>query len=67
MSADHADSGDPAAPVKWLIDLLVYAPIGLLAVAKAELPQLIATGKTRLDNQFTVAKFIGKIAVSKNF
>ena len=65
-SADSASSG-PAGPdpARQLIDLLVYAPIGLLTVAQRELPQLIATGKTRLDNQFTVAKFIGKMAVTQ--
>lgn len=65
-SADSASSG-PAGPdpARQLIDLLVYAPIGLLTVAQRELPQLIATGKTRLDNQLTVAKFIGKMAVTQ--
>ena len=64
--------GDPATnssatpdPVRQLIDLMVYAPIGLLTVAQRELPQLIATGKTRVDNQLTVAKFIGKMAVAQ--
>jgi hypothetical protein len=55
----------PADPFRRLLDLVVYAPIGLLTVAKAELPQLIATGKTRLDNQLTVAKFVGKMAVNQ--
>jgi hypothetical protein len=54
-----------ADPFRRLLDLVVYAPIGLLTVAKAELPQLIATGKTRLDNQLTVAKFVGKMAVNQ--
>ncbi|MCU1388288.1 MAG: hypothetical protein JWL72_1626 [Ilumatobacteraceae bacterium] len=59
-----AESGSDA-PLQRLIDLMIYAPIGLLTVAKAELPQLIATGKTRLDSQLTVAKFIGKMAVNQ--
>ena len=59
-----AESGSEA-PLQRLIDLMIYAPIGLLTVAKAELPQLIATGKTRLDSQLTVAKFIGKMAVNQ--
>src|SRR5215217_6476772 len=65
-SADAVNSGSSGSdPARQLIDLLVYAPIGLLTVAQRELPQLIATGKTRLDNQLTVAKFIGKMAVSQ--
>ncbi|MCU1396968.1 MAG: hypothetical protein JWN62_77 [Acidimicrobiales bacterium] len=59
-----AESGSDA-PLQRLIDLFVYAPIGLLVTAKDELPQLIATGKTRLDSQLTVAKFIGKMAVNQ--
>lgn len=64
-SADPVNSGTGSDPARQLIDLLVYAPIGLLTVAQRELPQLIATGKTRLDNQLTVAKFIGKMAVTQ--
>jgi hypothetical protein len=65
-STDSGNSGsDGPDAARQLIDLLVYAPIGLLTVAQRELPQLIATGKTRLDNQLTVAKFIGKMAVSQ--
>jgi len=55
----------PADPLRRLLDLVVYAPIGLFTVAKAELPQLIETGKTRLDSQLTVAKFVGKMAVNQ--
>lgn len=57
-----ADSKDP---LQQLLDVVVYAPIGLLTVAQKELPQLIATGRTRLDNRLTLAKFVGKMAVAK--
>jgi len=50
-------------PLRQLIDLAVYAPIGLLTLAERELPNLITTGKARFDNQVTLAKFIGKMAV----
>ena len=55
MSADSAGNADSPTndPLRRLIDLMIYAPIGLLTLAKAELPQLIATGKTRIDNQLT--------------
>lgn len=51
--------------LRRILDLFVYAPIGLVAVATAELPQLIASGRSKVDNQLTVAKFIGKMAVTQ--
>jgi hypothetical protein len=57
-----ADSKDP---LQQLLDVVVYAPIGLLTLAQKELPQLISTGRTRIDNQLTLAKFVGKMAVAK--
>lgn len=56
---------DGKDPVHQLIDVMIYAPIGLLAVAQRELPELVATGKKRLDDQLALARFIGKMAVSK--
>jgi len=50
-------------PLRQLIDVAVYAPIGLLTLAQRELPQLVAAGKTRVDNQITIAKFVGKMAI----
>ncbi len=54
-----ADRNDPLGR---LIDLALYAPVGLITLAQQELPGLIATGKTRVDNQLTLARFIGKMA-----
>jgi hypothetical protein len=51
------------APLGRVIDVALYAPVGLFTLAQRELPELIATGKTRVDNQLTLAKFIGKMAV----
>jgi hypothetical protein len=50
-------------PVHQLIDVMVFAPIGLLTLAQKELPQLIATGRARFGNQVTVARFVGRMAV----
>ena len=55
-----ADGNDP--PVR-LIDLLLFAPVGLVTLVQRELPQLVATGKTRVDNRITLAKFVGRMAV----
>lgn len=55
-----ADENDPLGR---LIDLALYAPVGLFTLAQKELPVLVATGKTRVDNQITLARFIGKMAL----
>src|SRR5262249_11733236 len=51
--------------LRQLIDVAVYAPIGLLTMAQRELPHLVAAGKTRVDNQLTMARFVGKMAVRR--
>ena len=55
-----ADGNDP--PVR-LIDLILFAPVGLATLVQRELPQLVAAGKTRVDNRITLAKFVGRMAV----
>jgi hypothetical protein len=52
-------------PIRQAIDLAVFAPIGLFVLARQELPNLIATGRTQVDSQVTLAKFVGKMAVSR--
>ncbi len=52
-------------PLRQLIDVAVYAPIGLLTLVERELPGLISTGKARFDNQITLARFMGKMAVKQ--
>jgi hypothetical protein len=50
-------------PLRQLIDLMVYAPVGLITAVSKDLPNLIATGRARVESQLTVAKFVGKMAV----
>ena len=52
-------------PARQLIDVMFYAPIGLLTLAQRELPQCLATAQTRLDNQISLARIVGKVAVKK--
>ena len=56
---------DQQDPLRRLIDIAVYAPIGLALLAQKELPALTAAGKERVDNQITLARFIGKIALTR--
>ena len=56
---------DGKDPLRQLIDVMFYAPIGLLTLAQRELPQCLATAQARLDNRITLARFVGKMAVRK--
>lgn len=49
------------SPVEQALDLLVYAPIGLLFDSATVLPQLVEKGRS----QVTMARMIGKFAVSQ--
>lgn len=51
--------GDERSPVELVVDLLIHAPLGVLATAREELPRLIAKGR----QEATGARFIGKMAV----
>ena len=53
------------SPVERAINLFVYAPVGLLALAREELPQIIEKGRQELTNQATVAKMMGEFAVAE--
>jgi len=56
---------DTKDPVRQLFEVAVYAPIGLMLLARRELPALTAAGKTRVESQITLAKFIGRIVVTR--
>lgn len=50
-------------PGEQLLDLLVYAPLGLLLEARDLVPKLAAKGRQRMGGQVTVARMIGEMAV----
>ena len=50
-------------PTEQLLDLLVYAPLGLLLEARDLVPKLADKGRRRLGGQVTVARMIGELAV----
>ena len=50
-------------PAEQLLDLLVYAPLGLLVEARELLPKLADKGRQRMGGQVTVARMIGELAV----
>lgn len=52
---------EPRPPADQLLDLVLYAPIGLLAVVRDDLPKLVAQGRREVD----LARMIGRFAVQQ--
>ena len=50
--------------VEKVLDLVVYAPAGLVAQVRNDLPKLVADGRARLENRVKVAHWIGEMAVT---
>ena len=48
---------------QWL-DLAVYAPIGLIALVREELPAVVQRGRDRAEQQVQVYRFFGQMAVA---
>jgi hypothetical protein len=46
-----------------IVDLLVYAPVGLAIAAKDELPRLVERGRRGVTSQVLLARFVGQLAV----
>jgi hypothetical protein len=62
---EDAGVSDKKSPVERAINLFVYAPVGLLTLAREELPNIIEKGRQELTNQATVAKMMGEYAVNE--
>jgi hypothetical protein len=60
-----APVSDRKSPVERALYLIVYAPVGLAALAREELPKIIERGHQELNNQATVAKMMGEYAVAE--
>lgn len=56
---------DNKSPVDQLLDLLVYAPLGLALTARDQLPSLIERGRAQVNQQTTLAKMMGQYAVKE--
>jgi hypothetical protein len=58
-------SEDAKSPLEQAIELLVYAPLGLVLTARDELPRLIDKGRERVTGQVAMAKMMGQFAVAQ--
>jgi hypothetical protein len=56
---------DSKTPLDQLLDVALFAPVGLALTVKDELPNLIQKGRQRVTSQVTVARMIGQFAVTQ--
>lgn len=52
-------------PIETLIELGLYAPLGLALAARDSLPDLIARGRQQVTSQVALAKMMGQYAVKE--
>ena len=52
-------------PVDQVLDLVVFAPLGLAMTARTQLPEMVAKGRAQVEGQLTMARFIGQFAVKQ--
>ncbi|MFN2503271.1 MAG: hypothetical protein ABR540_03380 [Acidimicrobiales bacterium] len=67
MTADRATG--PLPPLDRLLDRLldvtVYAPLGLILLAREEVPKLAAQGRKQVDARADLARMVGQLAVAQ--
>ena len=56
---------DEKNPVDQVLDLVVFAPLGLALTARTQLPEMVAKGRAQVEGQLTMARFIGQFAVQQ--
>ncbi|MBW3555393.1 MAG: hypothetical protein KY454_00495 [Actinobacteria bacterium] len=56
-----ADAG--RSPLEQALDLVLYAPVGIVLSAQENLPDLVAKGRERVAAQVALARMIGQFAV----
>ncbi len=50
--------------IEKVLDILVYAPVGLAVGLHSDLDALVASGRTRVSERVQVARWIGEMAVT---
>ncbi|MCU1346738.1 MAG: hypothetical protein JWL70_3004 [Acidimicrobiia bacterium] len=58
-------SGSDDQGIEALLDLLVYAPLGLAMELSARFPEYAARGRSTVESQVGTARFIGEFAVKQ--
>jgi hypothetical protein len=56
---------DRQSPLDQVLDLVVFAPLGLAVTIAEELPQMAEKGRARLSQRTSVARMVGQLAVAE--
>ena len=53
------------SPLDAALDLMVFAPVGLVITAAEQLPSFAEKGRARVESQVTAARMVGRLAVAQ--
>ena len=56
---------DKKSPIDNVVELALFAPLGLALTARDHLPDLIARGRQQVTTQVTMARMVGQFAVKE--
>lgn len=65
MTDSPPPRSDSQSPLDRVLDVAVYAPVGLALAAKHSLPKWVEAGRRQLGAQLTLARTIGRLAVDQ--
>jgi hypothetical protein len=65
MADEIDDGGADRGPIGLVLDLFVFAPLGLLAESHTIVPKLAETGRQHVDNRVQLARMVGQFAVQQ--
>jgi hypothetical protein len=49
--------------IERVLDVVLYAPVGLAVQLRTDMPRLVADGRAQLENRVKVARWVGEMAV----
>lgn len=58
-------STSAAKPWTQLVDLMIYAPAGLLTEARRRYPELVNAGREQVEGQVRLARVVGEFAIQR--
>lgn len=58
-------SSSGPSPVERVLDLALYAPVGMVLAAREVLPRWVEAGRRRVGSQLNVARAVGRLAVGQ--
>lgn len=62
---DREVSQPQRKPFDGVLDLFLYAPVGLVLTATEEIPKLAQKGRSQIESQVAIARAVGQFAVAQ--